>query len=318
MQILYVLGLFICVMLTFNIVGPDRFADYLAYVYFRSGTQFYDYLFELISRSILNSTTGLINGWNRADNLILFCNVWAWGAFVGFCLRDGLKLQAFVVFASLFFPFILTTGLRISPAYPAFFIVMYAYNNGNISLNRVIMWLIPLSLLFHDSILIILAFFIGMKLVFVLGMTGPKIRYTIIFISVIITLSGPLLGVSLITAIAEAYLGGRSVYVGGGINSPVLTIVYFAGCCGLVFLAMRDGNVSDPMKTAISFFLLFNCLVLCLAPVAAVRFSHFLFILLIASRACMFFSWERTNAYRIPSIIMYLFVFRVQISQVII
>lgn len=318
LELFYVGFLFVFTYVLFVALGPENFADYSAYENFKLGEQYHDFLFEFLTRTILSYGGSFLPGFNNADNLIMFCGIWTAGFFL--CAINGSRnlLHAFAIFSSFYFPFILTTGLRVSPAYTYFFFVFYWLNINKISLNRAILFMLPASMLFHDSVLIVLAFLVGIKIINLGRISERNLPKFLLAWSLFFILAKQLVPIQPLIDLAEVFLGARSGYVGAEAGTGYAVSLYFSAIWVFAVYAYRDSSVSNEVKLITLAFLFCSCFLSNIAPVAAIRLSHFLLIMIIASRANLFGRWELHPGYNLLSFPIYSGIYTIQFFGVLV
>lgn len=317
-QIYYIIGLFCLTLYLLASIGPENFADYLAYVTFHKEASQDTYFFEIIPRMILSGDFNYFRSLNSADTLIVFAFSWNFLFFLFAVSRDLSILQVFVIFSSIFFPFILTTGLRVGPAYLPFLFFVISINSGRISLKLTIIYMIPISFLFHDSVFLATAVLIAVWVLGFLRINGAGFRKVAIALSIFLLLLAQSNLTTILLPFAEKYMGARAVYVGGSINSGTFAVFYFVAMSVATWMTSTDKSVSETNKNICCLFLLVCTIMFPIAPVASFRMSQFLIIALIGSRHCILTQRERSIKFKIFFLPVYFFVFCVQFTQVLI
>lgn len=314
LKLLYLFLIYSVTITTYYGLGPSSFPDYQNYVTISRGNQFDQYFFEVVSRYLLTHDILPFRIMNRADVLMLGVQI----LFLLFLLFIAWKKTKFVsstvIFASIFFPFLLTTAMRGAPVYLAFFCLAHIWSENRIGLIKFTLLILLAGLLFHDS---------GVVLAINVLATYPLLKFSIqkrwiVRICIIISLILVNFDASGIfsTEIFEL-AGARSVYFLVEDQRSFAKIAFMNLLILATYLYCRDPEVRVRDKKVASVLILTNSLLFIVAPVAAMRYSFYVLIFLFSTRHVALFGLEKNSRNGLMLLPFYFAIFFIQLRSLI-
>lgn len=313
LKVLYLFFLFSVTMCAYYGLGPSHFPDYQNYVLISQGKHFNQYFFEVVSQYILTHDIFPFRFMNRVDALALIAQILFLLFLFFIVLKEKRIVSSTVIFASIFFPFLLTTALRAAPVYLAFFFWAHIWSENRVGLLKFSLMILLSGILFHDS---------GIVLAINLLATYPLLRFSIgerwivricILISLIIVNFGASGILSILSTETFELAGARSVYFLVENQSTFAKTAFMNLLVLVTYLYYRDPEVRAREKKVACVLLLVTSFLFAVAPVAAVRYAFFLFIFMFSTRHVAFIGLEKSSRNWIVLLPFYFSVFLIQL-----
>lgn len=318
---LFVVVMVFVTLVIFYTIGIDRFPDYENYLRIAEGSGFAvsqsDYLFEWVSRLLLRS--GGATSEDRVDTLALINQLICVSYFAWLILkRDASRVYGALLLFCLFGFLFMTTTLRASAAYlciSAFFV-----RNARFDLPGSLLLL--LSIAWHDSAAPVVVICFGTFMIDWLsgGRIFQKNRRSIFLNSIVLSSALLVLSAEVLRPVLPSFggldFGVRAEYLesdGGHSFSKTLFLMFAIYSC---YEFVNDVRQSCRVRIFVVLMVLAMAMLNVVNGIMAVRFSFFVFAVILPLRGVFIYRLEEVSVLRIYAIVFSPLIFLISVAYV--